>query len=550
VFHQHREAFLELFSFPAILKIPSLRYCASPGIGITFVWQTLHCDTRGAVLLPCFCVERKNEGHYRAGLMNIATKGHVHMKPVFLLTSLLCLLQLTSAMPSDLPAVRHYKLDVQLELKEQRVSVVATLSIKNATNTPQTKLPFLLYRLLTVQRVDDRNGAPLSFKQDIVQLHDEPSLQVKEAIVDLHSPLAPNDSVTVVLTYDGFIFGYPEVMAYVRDRIDESYSLLRPDAFAYPLLAEAIFSSVLAAYDTRFTYEITATVPKGYTAATGGELFNRQTNTSTSTFMFRSKIPTWRIDLAVARFSVLSDSLNRLFVYHLPGDSVGARRVIGASRDVINLYRNMFGTPKHYQGYTIIEIPDGWGSQAGDFYFLQTGAAFSDSARIGEVYHEIGHSWNAKASSEVQRCRYFDEAFASFFEPLAIRSFQGDRAFGEYMEKSRESFVRRANQDREVYDTPIAEYGKKELGRHSYTKGAWSLYVLYKLLGEKTFLSIIQKMLIEFDTRTINFSEFQSLCEDVSKRSLDKFFKEWIYGIESSRLMVEKVPISEITKRY
>jgi hypothetical protein len=45
----------------------------------------------------------------------------------------------------------------------------------------------------------------------------------------------------------------------------------------------------------------------------------------------------------------------------------------------------MFGSPKHQNGYTIIEIPEGWGSQASDFYFLQTAAAFTDSSRIGEL---------------------------------------------------------------------------------------------------------------------------------------------------------------------
>jgi hypothetical protein len=118
------------------------------------------------------------------------------------------------------------------------------------------------------------------------------------------------------------------------------------------------------------------------------------------------------------------------------------------------------------------------------------------------------------------------------------------------MEKSRAVFDRRANQNREVYDTPIADYGKRELGRHSYTKGAWSLYVLWTLVGEKTFNSIIRTMLTEFDGRTVNFREFQSLCEIISKRSLDRFFQEWIYGTESSRLMVERVPIAEIVKRY
>lgn len=472
------------------------------------------------------------------------------MKRSFPLMPLLCLLQLTSAMASDLPGVIRYKLDVSFALKEQRINVVATLSIKNSTKKSFTELPFLLYRLLAVQAVDNSAGTPLPFKQGIVQLRDEPSLQTREVIITLPALLQPDDSVTVVLTYDGFIFGYPEVMAYVKDRIDEQYSLLRPDAFAYPQLAEATYASSLAANDTKFTYEVTATVPKGYRVACGGKLTDSRTDSVHSTFVFRSKIPTWRIDVAVAKFQILSNADDQIVVFHLPEDSTGAQNIINASRDVIKFYGEAFGRPESFRGYSIIEIPDGWGSQASDYYFLQTAAAFRDTSRISEVYHEIGHSWNATGSAEVQRCRYFDEAFASFYEALAIRNFRGKAAFEDDMEKSRSLFVQWVQFDRQVFDTPIAGYGAKELGRHSYSKGAWSLYVLYQLVGEKTFASIIRNMVTDFVGRSIDFREFQKLCERTAKRNLEKYFQEWIYGTGSSQLLVDKIPIADIVRRY
>lgn len=472
------------------------------------------------------------------------------MKKYFLFATFLCLLQPASILPSELPVVIHYKLETRFNLKKQEINVQATLLIKNLTNKPHAKIPFLLYRLLTVENVYNHLGKQLSFRQNVVQLPDLPSLQAREVNVDLPFPLQPKDSVTIALKYSGMIFGYPEVMAYVRDRIDENYSLLRPDTYAYPILTEATYAGSLAANDTKFTYLITATVPKGYRAVCGGELVDSQMQGDNSTFIYRSKVPTWRIDIAVARFSVLTNPDYDLVVYHMPDDSIGSQRVIEASKNVIKLYSRMFGRPESYKGYSIIQIPDGWGSQAGDYYFLQTSAAFKDSSRISEVYHEIGHTWNATPSSDVQRCRYFDEAFASFFEALAIRSFVSKAAFEDDMEKSRDLFVRWAQYDRQVFDTPISDYGAKELGRHLYTKGAWSLYVLYRLVGEKAFSSIIRNMLIDFNDRAINFSEFQKLCERVTGRNLHKFFQEWIYGIESSKLLIDKVSIADIVRRY
>jgi hypothetical protein len=460
---------------------------------------------------------------------------------------------LTQSIPAagaDLPTVSHYALNIRFDLADQRIKVVATLVIRNTSDESFTRLPVLLYRLLTVGQVVDRSGMRVPFTQEVVPLKDVPQLQVNRVIVDLPAPLRPHDSVAVTMVYEGYVLGYSEVMEYLKDKIDEEYSILRPDVFAFPAVAEPTFVSVLATYGAKFTWSLTATVPSGYRVACGGILTDSATRGDSSTFVYRSKIPTWRIDCAAARFAVLGDQREKLLIFHLPADSIGARRVLEASRNVIRFYSSEFGRPKHYEGYTVIEIPEGWGSQAGDFYFLQTAAAFRDSTRLGEVYHEIGHSWNALASVEIQRCRWFDEAFASYFEALAIRAFNGETAFRDQLQKYRVSFVRRANQDREVAETPIAEYGKKEFGRYSYTKGAWSLYVLNSIVGDKQFASTIRAMLAEFDDRPINFEDFEKLCERIAGRDLGKFFREWIFGAESSGLLVHEVPIDEIVQRY
>ena len=467
-----------------------------------------------------------------------------------LLLIFLFFFQSVLALAGELPAITHYKLDIRFHLKEQRIDVVAWLTVKNITKAPVAKIPFLLYRLLAVKHAGNPGGRELAFSQNIVQLADEPSLQATAVNVTLTSPLQPGDSAIVTMDYGGFIFGYPEVMAYVKDRIDEDFSLLRPDAFAYPVLAEPTFASALAASDTKFTYDIAATVPPGYRVACGGALTNSRVGPDSSAYFFHSKIPTWRIDLAVSKFAILEQSAAQLSVYFQREDSAGARNVLNAAEAVIALYTRMFGKPESFKGYTIIEIPDGWGSQASDYYFLQTAAAFKDSSRISEVYHEIGHTWNAMPAKSVKRCRYFDEAFASFFEALAVRAFAGDRAFEEHMQQSRDRFVQRAQKDKEVFGTPIAEYGTKELGRYSYSKGAWSLYVLYSLVGDKTFSSIIHTMLTEFTSHAIDFAEFQNLCERVANRNLQKYFQDWIYGSGSSQLLDDNTSIQDIVKRY
>ncbi|TAK51729.1 MAG: hypothetical protein EPO24_15655 [Bacteroidetes bacterium] len=473
------------------------------------------------------------------------------MNRTHVLHSLIILLFLSSAtVLCNLPYVSKYSLKMQFYLKEQRLSAVAQMTVTNTTGKPVSELPFLLYRLLNVTSVAAAGDIPLQFTQDITSLSDEPTLQTNAITVHLPSPLEPEQSMTLTMTYVGSIFGYPEVMAYVRDRIDEEYALVRPDAIAYPMLAEPSYQSYSNAQDGNYTYRCEVAVPEGYVVACGGKLTNVERLNDTTTFVYESKIPAWRMDIAAAKFVILKDEPRKLFMYALPADSAGAVRVLKGMRDVIAFYSTVFGTVPNYQGYTAIEIPDGWGSQAGDYYFLQTSAAFTDSTRLHEVYHEIGHTWNVKPKPEIQRCRYFDEAFASYFEALAVKEFEGYDAFLSQMQKSRELFIRWANYDKQYSETPIVEYGKHELGRISYTKGAWSLYVLHTLTGDDVFYSTIRKLLSDFEHHEADFKDFQTVTEQTSKLNLSKYFNEWFYGNESSRLLLENVPVDEMMKRY
>ncbi len=473
------------------------------------------------------------------------------MKKIFFVF-LICVLWIQSGITlgSELPSVSHYSLQLHFYLKEGRLEAQVQMLITNNTEKPYAEIPLLLYRLLDVYQISGEKGELFDFTQTIVKFTDENTLQVNSLKIRLPQPLLPKTSLTIIVKYAGSIYGYPEVMAYVKDRIGEQFSLIRPDPFSYPMLSLPSWESVSLAYRSKFSYDIEAKVPAGYTVACGGMLEKITNQKDSVTYVYHSKKPTWRMDLAVARFKILKDESHQLFIYCLPEDEKGGNFVLNAMQKVIEFYTKCFGKVKNYQGYTAIEIPDGWGSQAGDYYFLQTAAAFKDSQRISEVYHEIAHTWNAKAKLEVQRCRWFDEAFACYFEALAIREFKGLEAFNQDLNQSREIFIQRAKKDRKNYDTPIAQYGKYEIGQNSYTKGAWVLYLLNQMVGDQEFQKIIRTFLSQFAEKPADFHDFQTLSEKVSKRNLDKFFQEWIFGAESSRLLEENISVSEMVKRY
>jgi len=454
-----------------------------------------------------------------------------------------------SAFAADRPSVTHYSLRVQLFLKEQRLEANTEMTVRNTTQTPHQEIPFLLYRLLEVASVEDANGKPLQFTQAVARDADERNLQVNYVRLRLPQPLRRGASTTVRMKYGGSVYGYSEVWRYVRDTVNEDYTLLREDSLFYPVLARPSREGRAGILDRKFAYDVEVTVPSGYVVAAGGLRKETREEGPQTRFLYASRVPTWRIDVAAAKFAQLRDAENELTVYVLPEHVEGGRNVLEAMKRAVALYSRWFGPPR-YRGYTAIEIPDGWGSQAAEFYFLQTAAAFTKPERMGEVYHEIAHTWSPKAKAEVQRCRWFDEAFASYFESLALREFQGQQAFAEDMENARRVFLKWVEADQRHADTPIVDYGKHEMGGLSYTKGAWALYVLHQLLGEEAFLHLVRQLLAEYGERGANFRDFQELAERVAQRPLQPYFREWLNGSESSRLLIEGAPIEKIVARY
>jgi aminopeptidase N len=450
---------------------------------------------------------------------------------------------------NELLSVTHYSLNLHVFPSEKRFEAAVGITITNNTSQPISEIPLLLYRLLDVREVKDESGSSLKFTQNVQKFKEDSTWQANYVQVELVNPLPPDGSTLVWIKYGGSIFGYSEVMQYVHDKIDENYSLLRPDALAYPMLSTPSIPIFLASFQSQFTFDIIATVPSGYVVACGGRLTDSTTDGPFTTFTFESKGPVQRMDIAIAKFKYLKDEINNISVYYLLEDEPGAINVLSEMKRVTELYLSLFGMVKNFHGYSAIEIPEGWGSQADVYSFLQSASAFKNR-NISEVYHEISHTWNVKAKPEVERCRWFDEAFAMYFEALAVQAFEGDTAFANHMDRLRGAWLQRAEKDKKNFDTPIADYGREGLGQNSYTKGAWSLYVLNQLVGNEAFKRIIRTLMREFANKPADFKDFQSIAEKITQKDLSKYFDEWFYSSESSKLLAEKMSVMDIAKRY
>lgn len=443
----------------------------------------------------------------------------------------------------NLPRIANYNLNFIVEPEIGIFKVHGVLTIENEGNTCWSQLPILLYPQLKVKKIKDSENKDVHFTKKSISIEDEENYYVNHICIDLDDSLKLNDHVDLYIEYEGSINGYPHIMAYVKDKIDKEFSILRTDCHAYPIIAEPNEESILRSDENTFTYQLLIDVPKEYAAGCGGILKDVVRTKERNIYKYISDVPTWRFDIAVAKYSIVEDKDMNLKIFVFPEHKDNAENIVKREvKRAFDLFTALFGSNGKDNYFNIIEIKESYGSQAGDNYILMEEHGFSNNVKeMTHLYHEIGHEWNARAKYDVKRTRFFDEAFASYFEALAIKKFYGDNAFKDKMELYRQYFVRDVKRDEINYSTPICDYGKYDIGHNCYTKGPWVLYALNKIVGDEIFNKIIRRFLSKFKCQEVDFNDFEEVAQEISGIDLSKFFAQWIYGTESSKFLCEGI---------
>lgn len=166
------------------------------------------------------------------------------------------------------------------------------------------------------------------------------------------------------------------------------------------------------------------------------------------------RTPTPALNIAIAPFRVLERPGLRIFYF--PEDSSGARMLEAGVTGALARYAEWFGPMAGSAPLTVIEIPEGWGSQASlGGGIIQTADAFRDRGQLYQVYHEISHLWNV--SDRDARLTRLEANLKRYCAALPCGT------------------------------VPLAGYGKARLTDLSYSVGMAMFYGLYQAMGAEAF---------------------------------------------------------------
>jgi hypothetical protein len=443
--------------------------------------------------------------------------------------------------------LRRYHLEVRIDYAAERVEGVARLTLVNASSTAASEIPLLTYRLMPVESVSDARGRPIPTTQRVVAVEDEPKRQVNFARVLLPEPAAPGDSLTIHVRYGGYLLGYAETDSrYVRDRIDPQFTFLRDDGLGFPMLEYPSKVVNRKVESPAFDYVAVITVPDSLWVANGGRLRERRTAEGLATFVYENVKPAWRMDFAIAKYRTLRRG--ELSVVFFPQDSVGAERVLTAAGRSLELYTDWFGPLPGGRQFTVIEVPDGYGSQADVSSITQTASAFRHPDARRQLYHEISHFWDVPPGEPLSP--RLNEGLATYLEYYTADVLDSLKILDARLEVVREWLAQIARQREDLRTHPLKDYGRVHMTDFSYSTGVLFFAGLRELLGTEGFRAVIRECHTRHGERGGTLEDFVGVIRTVAPTSLARFLEDWIYTTGWVDAVVETGSMRELMDRY
>lgn len=418
-------------------------------------------------------------------------------------------------------------LDLRVDYGRGTIGGTATLRFRNASDRPEVRVPLLLNRLMTVSRVTGVRGVDLSFDQRIVVFEDDPIRQVNAIVVTPGHPLAPGDSLTIVLHYGGILVGYTETgSVYIKDRVNRDFTILREDAYAFPMLGVPSLASNRRAPREPFMFAARVTVPADLVVAMGGEAQERTTRDSLTTWNYSSVDPVPFLNITIAPYRQLDQPGARIFYF--PADSSGARMVARAVEGAVGRYASWYGPVGREPRLVVMEIPEGFGSQASlTAGILQTADAFREAAQLPQLYHEISHVWNVPDLDRPSA--RWNEGLASFLQWRMAAELDGWADWDAQANRTTQFLMRRCSASVRCDATPFAAYGSAGLTDRSYSVGMLMFYTLFRVLGPDAFDRAYRNFFQEHRATGATIADLVAAFRGASPLS-ERIFDDWLFS--------------------
>ncbi|MBL0921724.1 MAG: hypothetical protein IBJ10_06305, partial [Phycisphaerales bacterium] len=362
-------------------------------------------------------------------------------------------------------------------------------------------------------------------------------------------PLQPGQSATVTTRYsaedmaDGMVWS-PEDPA-VPGRAAQLHTQGQPESNRFWFPSHDFPNE-------RMATEMIVTAPDGYLVSANGRLVSERVENGRRRFHWAQDKPhpAYLVSLIVGKFDVVDvasrDCRVPMPCYVAPGDGDKVERTFGRTRDMMRVFETRFAEPYPWDRYAQLLV---WNYGSGGMentsattlyeWCILDERAVDDGDMDALIAHELGHQW----FGDLITCRswahlWLNEGFATYAESLWFEERDGydagylddvwtnlrGIAASDRLDPKDEKAGDRPGMVSNVYDDPGETFGRRS---NPYPKGASVLHMLRVMLGDEVFFRGLQTYVDRFALKEVETSDFRRVMEEVSGRSLERFFDQW-----------------------
>jgi aminopeptidase N len=426
-------------------------------------------------------------------------------------------------------AVDHLAVDLALDVAKRSVFGSATLHLRRVDpDADEVRIDAIAFDLRSVKR----DGAAAKYRYD-----------GKEIVVTIPKD---EDTAAIAIAYSatprrGLYFLEPD--EHVPDRPRQVWSQCQEEDARH-------FIPCIDKPHVKMTTELAVRVPSGWTVLSNGALVSKVTP-KTGAWRFHWKMdephPSYLITLVAGEFEAIEETAKRgakgtgnvPLSYLVPkGRLEDGVRTFARTPQMVEHFGALTQTPYPWNKYAQVVVSDfifgGMENTTATTMYehiLLDARAAIDVTSDDLIAHELAHQW----FGDLLTCRdwsegWLNEGFATYFEHVWRHKRLGRDEYDYGVKGDLEAYLQEASgryrrpivcQD---YDAPLDLFD-----RHLYEKGGLVLHTLRVELGDAVFWQGIALYLERHARSIVETRDLVRAMEEVSGRSLGKFFEQWVY---------------------
>ncbi len=359
-----------------------------------------------------------------------------------------------------------------------------------------------------------------------------------EAItITFDPPVSPGAETTVTVVYEaepkqGLYFRTPE-MGYKKE---DTHLSTQGEAHEAP--------HWYPNYDypnERSSSEVICRVPKDMTVLSNGRLISEEMDSESGLKVVRwlQEKPhvNYLIALVAGKLKKIESHYKDIpLAFYTPTSQIEqAENSFEGTADMMAFYEREIGVPYPWDKYYQVAVADGGGGMENTtLTILGDGTLFTKETENirssqGLVAHELVHQW----FGDYVTCKdwshlWLNEGFAVYYEKLydGHKNGRDSMLYGLY--RSSHGVLSKRPTHKPIVHKSYAS-ADEQFDYRAYPKGGWVLHMLRTELGEELFRKCVKTYLERHALSSVVTEDFSSIIEELTGRSFDRFFDQWVY---------------------